>query len=529
MLQEKRAARADALWFLLAALIILATLSVPNWIGKNAENDEFAFRGSYADLTDLAANMSMMRSGALGEWLYKMRFTNEAHPPAFLRMFYVLLGHFSGWTGLSVETVHELARWLFGLAALYAIYVLCKTVFPNLRLARAAFLLAALGAGAGWLQLLAGAPMQPVSPIDFWLIDAYVFFSVSLFPAFSYSLILMALALKLFMDDLDRPSWKRIAAICALALACQITNPIAFSVVDLAFVGAVGLQWLRDKRFNGRQFAALAVIAVAQIPLLAYNYAVLMTHPVWNVYTAQNQTPSPPPIFYFWGFAPFWLLALPGAFFALKRRDAIGGALLAWVIGAFTFAYLPLAIQRRFLLGITIPLGILAVIGLDGILGLASKKIAARKNIFLTAYVAVALISTAYFLLGSGMFLQTLPENRFYPRETQQALVWLNRNAQPNDFVLSSLETGELVAQYTDLRVYLGHQIETLYYGRKAGEVARFFNGQADPRWLAQTSAAWVFYGPYEKRLSAEGKFAFPQGEIAYQSENIVIYRVAPR
>lgn len=514
----------DFLWFLVVSVAILSLLSIPDWMGFSAENDQFAYRGTYADVTDHAANLSMMHSGALGAWTYKMRFTSEAHPPAFLRMFYVLLGHVSGWTNFNVETIHEIARLLLGIAALYAIYLLCNSIFQKKNLARAAFLLAALGAGAGWLQLAAGAPMQPISPIDFWLIDAYVFFSVSLFPAFSYSLILMVFSLKLFLDYLDEPNWKRIALICILALACQITNPIAFVVVDMAFVGAVLFQWMRNKKINKNHIAALFVIAFAQMPLLAYNYSVLINNPIWSVYTAQNQTLSPPPIFYLWGFAPFWVFALPGIFFAAKRRDAAAGALIAWVVSAFAFAYFPVAIQRRFLLGITIPLGILAISGLDEIINWASPKMAVRKNIFLTAYVSIACISTLYFLLGSGAYLKTLPENRFYPRETQQALTWLNENAPANDLVLSSMQTGELIAQYTNLKVYLGHEIETLYFERKSDEVARFFNNQMDSRWLADTSADWVFYGPHEKKLN--DSFVFSQGEIVYQSNNIIIYKI---
>ena len=512
----------DSLWFLIAALMIMSLLTVPNWVGTHMQNDQLAYRGMYADLTDYSVYLSMMRSGEMGAWMYTMRFTNEALPPAFVRMFYVLLGHISGWTGLSVVAVYEIARWLFGIAALYAIYILCNSIFQKKNLARAAFLLISLGSGVGWLQLMVGVPLKPISPIDFWLIDAYVFFSTSLFPAFSYSLITMAFALKLFLDYFCKPKWNLIAAICALAVTCQITNPIAFVVVDLAFVGAVSFNWLQNKKLERHHILALFVIALAQIPLLVYNFSILVNNPLWNVYTAQNQTLSPPPSFYFWGFLPFWFFALPGILSAAKRRDIVSGALVIWVVSAFALAYSPVAIQRRFLLGVTIPLGILAVIGFEEISNWA--KLSGRKNLLLTAYVSVASISTLYFLLGSSLNLMSLPANHFYPRELQQALTWLNQHARPNDLVLSSKPTGELIAQYTHLRVYLGHEIETLYFERKTDEVTRFFNNQMDAGWAENTSADWVFYGPYEKELS--GDFSFAPGEVAYKSKNITIYEI---
>lgn len=517
----------DTLWFLAVAAAILAFLTIPNWVGAAAQNEQVAYRGMYADLTDHAANLAMMRSGAEGAWMYQMRFTSEAHPPAFVRMFYILLGHISRWTNIRVEIIHEGARWLLGIAALYAIYNLCRAIFPKQNFARAAFLLASLGAGAGWAQLLAGAPLQPISPIDFWLIDAYVFFSISLFPAFSYSLLLTALGLKTFLAYLHQPSWKRVAVICLLAIASQITNPIAFALADIAFVGAVLFHWARRKRIEKKHIAALAVIALSQIPLLVYNYAVLMNDPIWNIYTAQNQTLSPPPSFYLWGFAPFWIFALPGIFFTLKRGDSSSGGMLAWAVSAFVLAYFPVAIQRRFLLGITIPLSILAIIGLEGVIQLAAPRWATKKSLLLAAYVSFAAVSTLYFILGSAMHLTTLPENRFYPRPMQRALLWLDQNAQPDDLVLSSFETGELVAQYTRQRVYLGHKIETLYFERKAKEMKAFYNNQNSPRWLKQSSARWVIYSDYEKSLLEEGaNFNPPNAKIAYQADGVTIYRV---
>lgn len=123
--------RKDLLWFSLIAIAVLAFSSIPFLVAKSAETDTLRFRGTYFDEADYAVHISMMQAGRMGDWVYQMRFTSEEHQPAFLRMFYLILGHISKWIDLDVETTFHIARWFFGIIALYSIYGLCKKFFPN--------------------------------------------------------------------------------------------------------------------------------------------------------------------------------------------------------------------------------------------------------------------------------------------------------------------------------------------------------------------------------------------------------------
>jgi hypothetical protein len=40
------------------------------------------------------------------------------------------------------------------------------------------------------------------------------------------------------------------------------------------------------------------MLAVIQIPLALYSFALLTRNPVWSIFTAQNATPSPAPFHY---------------------------------------------------------------------------------------------------------------------------------------------------------------------------------------------------------------------------------------
>jgi hypothetical protein len=516
----------DLFLFSLIALAILALSSLPYWVGRASETDELLFRGIYFDEADYAVHISMMQAGSMGDGTYQMRFTDEEHRAAFLRMFYIALGHASRWTGLHVETTFHIARWIFGFIALSCIYQLFQKIFRSVSHARAAFLLGSCGAGAGWLQLILGAPLEPISPIDFWLIDAYVFFSVSLFPSFSFNLALMGLTLNLFLNYLETGKWQTVLWISLLAALSQTTNPIALATVDMAFAGAVLSLWWRNRKIESRHVLALLAIALAQLPLLSYNYLILNHDPVWSTFTFQNQTLSPPPIFYLWGFAPFWLFAPYGIILAFRERNSSMIAMAAWVFTGFVLVYLPVAIQRRFILGITIPLAALAIYGLGHLIKLTSFLLK-RENLTFLTFALLASVSSIYLVLGTSQHIQTLPTEKYYPRDFENALAWLNENATPNDFVLGSIPSSQLTAQRTRLKVYVGHKMETIQFENKKSYMISFYKGTSPKNWLTQTRVQWVIYGPYEREISSSFSPS-PDLKLIYKNKTVTIYKRYP-
>jgi hypothetical protein len=520
-------------WFSFIAIGVMTLSNIPYWTGKHSETNEAVFRGSYVDEADYAVHLSMMQAGRMGDWMYQMRFTDEVHRPAFIRLFYLILGHISKWINLDVETTFQAARWVFGLLALFSIYKLCTRVMPDPSSALFAFLISSVGSGLGWLQLMLGAPLQPISPIDFWLIDAYVFFSLSLFPSFSLTIALMATCLTLYFDFLESSPQANqkahIALICLVALVVQAVNPIAFAVIDVVFLCATLLFWWKHKSFPGSQFIALSVIAACQIPLLVYNFLILTQDPIWRQFTLQNETLSPPMRFYFWGFLPFLLFAIWGMIESVRKKNLQLTGITAWALAGFAFAYLPVLIQRRFLLGITIPLGMLAIYGLHNLMQDISQKVPALKrwrNLIFLGYALFSSISSIYLVLGSSLFLQSHPAEKYYSKDLESALTWLDANAEPNDFVLGNIQTSQMTAQRTRLKVYMGHEMETLNYEEKITLVESYYsNPQMAEDWLGQTSTDWVIYGPYEKKLSD----SFTPGgtlTLVYQNHGVEIYKV---
>ncbi|MBA4383156.1 MAG: hypothetical protein C0410_00320 [Anaerolinea sp.] len=515
----------DFLILLLVSTVIMAASSLPNWMGRSLQSDQILFRGQYFDNQDYAVDIAMMRAGMQGDWTYQMRFTTEEHKAVSIRLFYLALGHISKGLGLDPESTYGLFRWVFGYLALFSIFGLCRYYFKKKLLHWSAFLMVTFGSGLGWLQLLTGWQFGHITPVDFWLIDAYVFFSISLFPHFSYTIALMALGLLGFLKFLETRQWRCVLLICAAAVLTQMVNPIAFVVVDAAILFSVLSTWINDRAKWKTLILAVGLIALIQVPLLFYNIIILSRDPIWSQYTAQNVTLSPSPLYYLTGFGLFWPIVVVGAVAAIRERKPEFIALVGWIVSAFILAYLPTLIQRRFLLAVTIPMGIVGLYGLDKLISWLGTKAQLKKPVIIMVTVLLVSISSIYLIYGNMQVMKTLPDSAFYPAELDSAFNWFAEHAAPTDFVLGAENTSQLTAQKTGLRVYAGHEMETIHYADKLNNVAVWYQTNLPAEDLDLADVKWVFYGPYEKRLAPDFEPADNLIEVFRNSE-VILFQV---
>jgi hypothetical protein len=513
-------------WALIISILILAFGSLPLIAGYTTQNQDQRFIGTFFDRSDYAVHLAMMHYGEQGGWGYQFRFTTEPHSIAYVKIFYVVLGHLGGWFHLPVEFLFQAARLFLGLLACLSIYRLLRRVFPSIEQRRLAFLLAMLGSGVGWFQVLSGLISAKNFPIDLWFIDAYPLFSFDLFPHFSAVIAALAISITAFLDHTRRPRWQNIAIIAACALFVQIVNPIAFILADASMAGVVAFAWWQTRRLNRQLALNLGLIAALQIPLLLYAFILLTRDPTWALFTSQNVTLSPSPTFYLLGFALFWPFVVAGAIRALREREPSFGWALVWTIFAFGLAYLPINSQRRFLLVITVPLAVLATPSILDFSRRLGARLRLKKYSGAVIITALASLSTLMLVGTYSLTMRNRPSALFEPAALVKAVDWLGKNGTPNDVVLASEPSSQLVAMRTPLRLYFGHVMETLHYDEKALEVQSYFEGKQPGGWLQAQGITWVIYGPHETAWRERP----PDGsdlEIVYQNSLVIIYRVA--
>jgi hypothetical protein len=512
-------------WVLVVSILILAFGSLPIIAGYFAQTLDQRFIGTFFDRSDYAVHLAMMNYGEQGAWGYQFRFTTEPHSIAYVKIFYIILGHLGGWIHLPANVLFQAARLLFSLLACLSIYRLLRRVFPSQDQRRLAFLLAMLGAGVGWFQVLFGLISAENFPVDLWFIDAYPLFCFDLFPHFSAVIAAVAIAITAFLDHTRQPQWQNIAIIVTCAVFVQIVNPIAFILADISMAGVFCFSCWQNRRLNFRLALSLGIIAVFQIPLLVYAFILLTRDPIWALFTSQNVTLSPSPIFYLLGFGLFWPFVIAGIIKAIQEREPGIGWAIFWTISAFGLAYSPFNSQRRFLLVATVPLAVLATPAILDLSRWLSVRLRLKKYSGAVIITTLMSLSTLMLVGTYSLTMRSKPSALFEPAALVQAVDWLGKNGSSEEVVLASEPSSQLVAMRTPLRLYFGHVMETLHYDEKSLEVQAFFQGELAGEWLEAHGITWVIYGPHEAIWSEIPPEA-PNLEIAYQNEQVIIYRI---
>ncbi len=465
-------------FFFSLALLVLSLVTLPYLFAWRAGGEEHLFTGLLFNPVDGASYLAKMQQGWQGAWRYRLAFTAEPGRGAYLFLYYLFLGHVARGVGAPLILVYHAARLGGAALLLYALDAFYAAHLPR-RARKAAFALAALGSGMGWLALPWG-----VVTTDFSVPEAYPFLSAYVNPHFPLSL---ALVLLLLIPEGER-NLRRGAGAFLLALVSP------FGVVLVLLIrGGLALWRLRvpEGRASWRdEFRALLPLAAGGLPYLFYTQWVVRADPVLAAWNAQNLTPA----------APWWdvLLAfsplLPLAVWSV-RRGASPAALWLWVGSALALLYAPIALQRRFLFGLYVPLA--------GLAGLALSSWEGRRARLAASLVAALVAPVNLLVLLTVLAFPAAPPPEVYlSRGEAEALRWISAHTPQEAVFLASPQMGAFIPAFGGRRVVYGHPFETAHASAAEAAVADYFAGRvrpADEPFL--TPADYLFFGPRERAL----------------------------
>jgi hypothetical protein len=513
-------------WPFIATLLILALSFVPLWTGYAAQTPELRFIGTFVNRQDYTVHLALTHYGEQGAWDSQFRFTTEPQNPTYLKTLYVVFGHLGRLFGIPAEILFRIEHFIFGMLACLAIYYLLTFIFPTVQQRRLAFVLAILGAGLGWIQIPLGlVPERSLSPIDFWLIDAYIFFNIATLPHLAMTIAGMAFSLALFLRHLQKPHWLNIAIIAVCAFIVQFVNPVAFLIVDMAFAGIVAFACWKNQKLDWKLMLTVGLLGVLQLPLLLYSFLLMNRDPAWIEFSRQNITLTPPPIYLLFGFGLLWIFALPGMIKAIRQRDVNLGWAAVWVVAAIVMSYLPLAVQRRFLLAISLPIAILATPMLLAFSEWLHRRLRLSKFTGAIVIGAFMILSPLLMISAFSTDMKSHPADLFEPASLFDAADWLSKNGTSTQVVLAAEPTAQLVAMRSPLKLYFGHVMETLYYDEKSQLVENFYRGKQPTGWLESQGIDWVIFGPHEKKWGVSAP-DLPNLKISFQNDEVTIYKV---
>lgn len=451
--------------YLWVGLIVILLITVPYLFAVFSSSEEAVFGGFLFNPIDGYSYLAKMRQGQAGSWSFRLAYTPDPGDGAPVYLFYLVLGHLARLLGLSLPVVFHLARILGAAGMLWALAVFWEKLFQDPRKSWLAFLISALGSGAGWLGVLSGA-----FPIDFWVAEAYPFLSAYSSPHFGIGLGLMLLLLA--PGQFISPGLSGL-----LAVTLGIIQP--FGLIVVLAVRGLGelIQLLGRKPRSLRELVreksvlSAAVIGVLGTAVLIWQYLLIQQDPVLSVWQAQNLTPTPP----FWdlvlGLAP-WLLLAPLALLEdhFGRRHKL---LLIWLLSALIMAVVPWDLQRRALTGVMVPLS-----GLGAAAMLWIKEQLNWGQGTIVIIVLCLMLPTNLVILLSGFNAAAQADPQIYlARSDRQAIEWLAQEGHNSDLVLANARIGLYLPAYSGVKVWYGHPFETPDAERRRRMVSQVFEG----------------------------------------------------
>lgn len=533
------------LWVILGVLVVT---SLPYLYGYLSAPPEKQFMGIMLDVPDHGQYFSWMRELTTAN-LAANKLTPEPNQPVFFNLLWWGLGRFSAALGLGYAATFQVLRWTATILFLLLVYRMCTWFFAEQRMRRAAFLVATLISGFGWVLIVLKYTLtggELLMPLTVYIAESNTFLCILGYPHF------VAAMLYVFVFDLvlrgeARGQLRYAVAAGLVALFLGWQHAYDLLIVYGVLAAYAFLRLLRDRRLPlYLVWGGLIIGLISWWPAL---YSVLLTSldPLWGEVLAQFAnagvyTPNLLQLPILLG--PAFLLAVftvikdhPFRMQGVSDNDLF---LRGWFLVSFVLIYLPVDYQIHLLNGWQIPIAFLAVRGLFDYVLPWVENLAQRRHWRwskatlqrgLVAALILAIIPTNVYLWAWRFFDLSRHDYPYYLyNDDLAALSWIEANADPQEVVLSSEVTGYYIPAITGTYAFLAHWAQTVDYYHKEQMVYEFFSPQtSDDRRieiLQRYGVDYVFYGAVERSMGeyppAQASFL----ERVYTAGHVEIYRV---
>jgi hypothetical protein len=542
--QVSKSRRKEVVWVAGITVFMLLITSLPYVYGYLSTPLDRQFMGIVLGTPDTTQYFTWMRS--FGEsFLIENRMTAEQTEAIFFNLLWWLLGRFAAKTGWSLAVVYQLFRLVTVATFVPLVYWLCGLFLEEIRRRWTAFLIVLLGAGFGWVLVVAKyltSGDELPFPFDVYTVEPNSFLSLMAFPHFSNAavFIMVIFVLVLFAFERQRIGYAVWAGVVGLVFGFIHAYDLLliYAVVGL-FALVVGL---RDKRWR-EAILYTAVMGVISCPGAFYSFYITKAFPTWRDVLAQfvNAGAWTPPPFHL----PI-LLGLPfllalGALVALRPLIPRNNRYLfvkVWFVVHCVIIYLPVNYQIHYLNGWQFPMAVLAVWGLFDKVGpwLRDKMSAHAEQLprfetILAILFIVATVPTNVYLFAWRFYDLSRHDHPYYLHVDEvAALRWLDQNSVPDEVVLSSVEVGQYIPGLTDNRAFLAHWAMTLDLYRKREIVQSFYDSLwADAerqRVLKEYQVRYVLWGQVEQASGTLDPGSLPYLAEVFSAPEAKLYRV---
>jgi hypothetical protein len=530
------------IWMAGITVLLMLVTSLPYVYGYLSAPPDRQFMGIAMGTPDTTQYFTWMR-GFGQNLLIDNRMTAERTEAVFFNLMWWLLGQLAARTGWSLAAVYQLFR-LATVATFVPIsYWLCGLFLKETRQRWTAFLLILLGAGFGWVLVVARYVSGRLPwPFDIYTVEPNSFLSLMAFPHFSNAAIFIAVifALDIFAFERQRASYAVWAGVVGLLLGFVHAYDLLLIYAVIGFFALIVA--LRDKCWR-EAILYTAIVGVISCPGAFYSFYITTAFPTWRDALAQfvnagAWTPSPLHLPILLGL-PF-ILAL-GTLVSLRplvsksNRDLF---IKVWFVVHCFIVYLPLNYQIHYLNGWQFPIAVLATQGLFEKVGpwLRKKMSAgagrlAQFEAMVAILFIVAAVPTNLYLFAWRFYDLSRHNYPYYlHRDEVAALRWLDENSATDDVVLSAVEVGQYVPGLAGNRAFLAHWAMTLDLYRKRDSV----RGVYDSSWpdaerrrvLEDYRVRYILWGQAERALGTLDPTSLPYLIEVFSAPKAKLYSV---
>lgn len=465
-----------------------------------------------------------------GHILFTSLYTSEPGHTWFFHPVFLIMGLLNRYGHIPLWVVWYGFRIGANIFLLWSIYkFVVHFTKTNVQL-MSSFILIVLGSGLGWLVGDHAADVLYTEMSIFQILRWPIIFSLAL-SLFLWSLLLTK---KLFA----KPNYKT-----ALGLGLTLFGLIFIHLYDIVTYAGITLVWfLISATLDSKTYSTLTIkrlLAAGILPIMGMvYYFYFFTHDwVWYM-NSQVKMLSPSPWSYILGFGLPGLLALIASVWMLykKRLGLTNLLLISWIGINAILLYSPLGFQRRLVLGLIVPIGILG----GQIIAIAYEKLGRIRimEIKILAYtIAVAGLvittGTNYVVIKQDMVraaTNALPQQ--LDTATTKSFDWIaQQRLGQNDIILTSLIIGNFLPRYTGAHVYMGHWAQTILLAEKRRLVQSFLSGNmniaSQKEFITQNNIAYIYYGPEEQRMGTNWINSYTNLYLpVYKDGPITIYKV---
>jgi putative flippase GtrA len=471
-------------WVFILALVVMTITLIPPLFGWAITPQGARFAGSIFSPTDEMVHFAWMKQAGEGRFIIENRFTTDAQNPRLFNVYLFVLGLLARVMHIPAPIIYHIGRWVFGVWLIMLVHRFTRLFFEEEQTRKIAMVLVAVSSGVGWMMppfMLRGIGPRSV---DAWQPESNTFLSLAANGMFPVSLCLMVGVFLFSLRSGSRQTTRDLIwAGVLLLLLGNIHSYDWITVVVVLIVHAV-VRVVRQER-GGRwpdlllRAREIAIIVAISIPAVAYQYYAYRVDPVFAA-RAQVPTPSANFAYVLTGLGLPLLPALfvvPVALFGLRRRRVF---LVCWMLAGLAIPYIPVAFQRKLLMGVHIPVALLAAYGLVQFRWFRFKE---RLPAIVAGIVLLTGMTNVFHVIGDARAVRdaarTPDASILYASAREMGPIrWLARHAETDSRVLCTASMGLHIPALTSCRVYAGHWGETPHFKRRADEALSFLMGR---------------------------------------------------